>query len=55
MGDLNIFLTLLGHSLIRRKGGFAVHLGMDDFVFVGIAVAFFALGIAYAHFCERLR
>jgi hypothetical protein len=27
----------------------------NDFVFVALSVAFFALAAAYAHFCEKVR
>jgi hypothetical protein len=27
----------------------------NDFVFVALAVAFFALAAAYAYFCEKIR
>jgi len=27
----------------------------SDLVFIGISVAFFALAVAYAYFCEKVR
>jgi hypothetical protein len=32
-----------------------VRLAMNDFTCVALSVAFFALCVAYAHFCARIR
>jgi hypothetical protein len=30
-------------------------MNLDDLIFIGISVAFFALAVAYAYFCEKVR
>jgi hypothetical protein len=30
-------------------------MNLDDLIFIGISVAFFALSVAYAWFCEKVR
>jgi hypothetical protein len=30
-------------------------MNLDDLIFIGISVAFFALAVAYAYFCGKVR
>jgi hypothetical protein len=42
-----------GYPLRRWSG--ARRASMQDLVFVGITIVFFAVSIGYVHFCERIR
>jgi hypothetical protein len=44
-----------GKALTQSAGSEQPAVTMNDFAFIGITVAFFALAAAFARFCEKVR
>lgn len=48
-------LSVHGHRCDGGRSGAAHPFTMNDLLFIGLTVAFFAISVAYAHFCEAMR